>query len=296
MTRLHLQAPAKLNLGLEIVGRRADGFHEIVTILQTVSLVDDLVIAQAEELTVICSDSNLSGRDNLVYEALVRLRQRAGLDRGVAVSIKKRIPAAAGLGGASSDAAAALVGAARLWGTNLSDEDLVEMAAGLGSDVPFFLKGGAALATGRGDRLKALPPLDDQHVLIATPRLSEPIPRKTATLYGALAEGDFSDGAAVRANAERLRRGEPIDPGLLGNAFARPLLALRPELERIPAALRATGAPFAVLSGAGPSFYTLLASRTQAATIAAALDRDFGGSVLVHVGQPISKPPVPTPT
>ena len=147
-------APAKLNLGLRILGRRPDGYHDIVSVLQTVDLCDRMVFTPAPpgETLVHCDNPDVpDGPENLVYRAVEILRRATGAGHGVRVDLNKRIPTGAGLGGGSSNAATALRALDRLWGLDLRPERLAALAAELGSDVPFFLTGGTAVVTGRGE-------------------------------------------------------------------------------------------------------------------------------------------------
>lgn len=179
-----LSAPAKVNLTFEALGRRADGYHEVRTVLHAVSLADEVAFALADELRLVVEppiaeppgDGALSsaasaptGDDNLVLRAARLLRREAGVTAGAAIRLRKRIPVAAGLGGGSSDAAATLRGLRRLWGLDLDADALRELAAQLGSDVPFFVTGGAAFAEGRGERLTPLPPAQGSVVVMAPP-------------------------------------------------------------------------------------------------------------------------------
>ena len=150
---------AKINLTLEILGKRADGFHEVRTVMQTVGLADRLEVSAAADLSFTCSDPALATPDNLVYRAARLLQAEYAVRTGAALRLEKRIPVAAGLGGGSSDAAATIVALNRLWNLQLSLTEQRRLAARLGSDVPFILTGGTALATGRGERITPLPPL-----------------------------------------------------------------------------------------------------------------------------------------
>src|SRR5687768_1385067 len=148
--RLVLTAHAKINLTLEVLGKRADGFHEIRSVMQRITLADTLTIRRAEELILACSDPELEGPENLVWRAAELLRGEYGVSAGASLALEKRIPVAAGLGGGSSDAAAALRGLNELWKLGLNGERLRDLGARLGSDVPFFLlESGSALAEGR---------------------------------------------------------------------------------------------------------------------------------------------------
>ncbi len=291
---IRVHAPAKLNLGLEVLGPRADGFHNLATILQTIALYDTVTLSPAGAVSVDCADPALATTDNLIVRAVERLRGTLGESRGALVHLAKAIPVAAGLGGASSDAAAALLSARALWQSPAADDLLVAIGAEIGSDVPFFFHGGTALATGRGDELAALPPIGDCWFVVVSPRLA--IPEKTARLYRALHQSDYSDGALVRAQAARLRLQQPVDPSLLGNAFTRPLTALFPELSELGATMRRAGAPHVALSGAGPSHYTIVTDPKQAARLASTLRAALRQNAQVNLVSPVGNPPIPVAT
>jgi 4-diphosphocytidyl-2-C-methyl-D-erythritol kinase len=287
---VRIAAPAKLNLGLEIVGRRPDGYHDLVTIFQAIDLCDELTLAPAADEEIRADLPGLEDERNLAVRALERIRETAGTSAGASLHIRKRIPIAAGLGGASSDAAAALLAGRAFWRSPASDADLAALALALGSDVPFFLRGGTALAGGRGEQLTPLPTPASAFVIVA-PHIA--IPAKTATLFSRLTPGDWSDGAAVRTNAARLRAGLPLDPALLGNAFARPLLAMLPALADVLALLRKAGAPNLALSGAGPAHYVVLDDSERASALAATIRNKLAGRADVVIAHPLAHPPAP---
>ncbi|HEU0113366.1 MAG TPA: 4-(cytidine 5'-diphospho)-2-C-methyl-D-erythritol kinase [Thermomicrobiales bacterium] len=290
---VRIAAPAKLNLGLEIVGRRPDGYHNLVTIFQAIDLCDALTLAPAAGDAIRADLPGLADERNLAVRALERIRETAGTSAGASLHIRKRIPIAAGLGGASSDAAAALLAGRAFWRSPASDADLAALALALGSDVPFFLRGGTALADGRGEQLTPLPTPASAFVIVA-PHIS--IPAKTATLFSRLTPGDWSDGAAVRTNAARLRAGLPLDPALLGNAFARPLLAMLPALADVLALLRKAGAPNLALSGAGPTHYVVLDDSERASALATTIRNKLAGRADVVIAHPLAHPPSPRMT
>jgi 4-diphosphocytidyl-2-C-methyl-D-erythritol kinase len=317
---IEVAAPAKLNLGLEVLARRDDGFHEIATIFLAIDLQDRLTFAPSDQILLRCDDPAVAGEENLVLRALRELRREAltplppsptaagegerkplahrngpgahwaavGVRAGAAVDLVKRIPVAAGLGGASSDAAAALRGGRELWRLDLADDALRGIAAGLGSDVPFFLDGGCALGRGRGEMLTALPIPRDRWFVVVVPLVK--IPAKTATLYASLTASDLSDGARVAAQAERLRAGGALDSALLGNAFARALYARCPELADLPAIMRDTGAPGAAITGAGPAHYAAFDDAERAARVADRLRERFGNRAEIIVAAPLREP------
>lgn len=292
MTSVFVLTPAKINLGLEIIGRRDDGYHEIATILQSVSVFDRLSCRPAPELSLRVTahrwdsqhgavvDELAPGR-NLVMAAARRLRERIRFPSGAAIELRKRIPIAAGLGGASSDAAACLLALCALWGVNLSQATLAQLAAELGSDVAFFLSGGTALATGRGEVLTRLPNPCFTWYVIAVP--VHHLGNKTAVLYSMLRSDDFSPGDRIERLAATIRRGLRPDPWMLDNAFSRAVAQAFPETLAMRSAMLAAGAPFVALSGAGPAHYTAVDSIGHAVSIGAATRSRLGAEYRVLI-------------
>ncbi len=268
---IRLFAPAKLNLGLEVLGRRDDGYHDVVTIMQAVSLFDYIDLLPATELHY-DGDPGIPREVDLVWRALEHARRDLGITLATRVRLHKRIPLAAGLGGGSSDAGTLLGVLGALAG--LSGDMAALAAARLGSDVPFFTRGGTALATSTGTDLQWLPPLRQRYwFVIVVPDVA--IPSKTAALYRELTAADFSDGEATMIQAQRLWNGEPLDLSLLRNTFAQPLMAREPVRRAIDA-LHHAGADHVLPAGAGPSVFTATTTREQAESIAARLGTTQG--------------------
>ncbi|HEY7869399.1 MAG TPA: 4-(cytidine 5'-diphospho)-2-C-methyl-D-erythritol kinase, partial [Methylomirabilota bacterium] len=181
-----LRASAKVNLALEVLGKRGDGYHEIATVLQAVDLADRLRLETADTLSLHVDDPDLPTDDgNLVMRAARLLQKAAGREAGARIGLTKRIPVAAGLGGGSSDAAAALWGLSRLWKLGWPRARLRELAVELGMDVPFFLGPGRAIATGRGERLAALPGGGGYALVLVNPK----VPLSTREVYGRVPAG-----------------------------------------------------------------------------------------------------------
>lgn len=251
-----LFAYGKVNLSLEVLGRRDDGYHEIATILQTVDLSDVLTFVPSDGLEVSCDVPDLSGPRNIVWDAAVNLAAHAQIEPRVRVGIEKHIPSAAGLGGGSADAAAALRGLNGLWGLALSAAGLFRVASKLGSDVPFLVQGGTALGTGRGDVLKHLVTRDGVPILLVIP--AESIHRKTPTLYGKLTAEDYTDGTRTHA----LSRSEALSEGMITsescqNAFSRAALEIFPGLADVWERTASITKYPPTLSGAGPAFFCM---------------------------------------
>ena len=246
---IRLKAPAKVNLFLEVLGRRPDGYHEVAAVLQEIGLEDDLSAEPAGSFTLSCSGLAIpeGGGENLVLKAARLLAREAGVKEGVAFRLHKRIPAGAGLGGGSSDAAAALKACCRLWKLDLSAA--LGTAAAVGSDVPFFLTGGTALCTGRGERIERLPsPLSNTEICTEICVVWPGIHLSTQQVYGAMG-GDFSGRKSASEFVKSLQSKEMH----LFNRLEEPALKLRPELGLLRKAL----GPGALMSGSGSAFFRL---------------------------------------
>lgn len=250
-------------MALEVLGKRDDGYHEIATVMQAVDLCDRLVLEDAEDLTIEASDEVPADRSNLAMRAAAALREAAGLERGARISLDKRIPVAAGLGGGSSDAAAVLLGLNRLWGLRWPAARLAEVAVRVGMDVPFFLRGGVALATGRGERIERV-----RGVGLALVLVNPGVGTSTAETYGRVTPDMYTDGRRARALVAALasrrsaRVAESLYNGLEGAAAAG-----HPEIGRMKAALLAAGALGAAMSGSGPTVFGLARSFEHARQI-----------------------------
>jgi len=265
-----MKAHAKINLGLEVLGKRDDGYHEIVSILQTVSLADTLVFEPDDTLWLHCDVPGLQSQDNLVVRAAQVLQRATGQHRGASIELRKRIPVAAGLGSGAADAAVALVGLDRLWETRLPPGSLAVLAAEVGSDVPFFLVGGTALAEGRGELVSALPPVPEVWMVVLDTRIV--IESKTARLYSMLDPADFSSGARTLKLAARLRRGGAIEESLLYNVFERVAFDCAPELQGYRSRFLEAGAARVHLAGAGPALFALVSGEAEGRAVRANLE------------------------
>ncbi|MCL5256644.1 MAG: 4-(cytidine 5'-diphospho)-2-C-methyl-D-erythritol kinase [Chloroflexi bacterium] len=260
--KLSLRACAKLNLTLEVLGKRPDGYHEIASVMQQIDLCDELSLEQAPDLSLECDVPGLQGGDNLVLRAAGRLRDLSGWAHGARITLTKHIPLAAGLGGGSSDAATALLGLNRLWGMDLQKQQLAGIAAGIGSDVPFFLSGISALARGRGEILTPLPGIASTWFVLLKPAIV--IEHKTAVLYSRLAREDYSDGARSELLSGLLASRAPVDPGLYCNVFDRALKREYAEVREAWRAFEEAGATTIHACGSGPTLFSPFASEAQA--------------------------------
>lgn len=304
-----LPSPAKVNLGLNVLAKRPDGYHEVQTIYQMIDLSDRLTLEpRPRGIEVVCDHPGLSiPTDNLVYRAAHLLAERGKVTVGAKITLEKRIPLGAGLGGGSGNAAAVLWGLNRLWGMGLDPRTLMELAGRLGSDVPFFLFAPRAYATGRGELLERLPSSHKLWLVLLYPNF----PISTAWAYAAydqfcraappkiaqegdnpLFPGDFEGSpaarggkmAALRAVLESGREDE-VGPHLWNN-LELPVGASYPAIFEMKQALLSQGATGALMSGSGSTVFGLFPSRREAEAAQRALSREkdwscfFAGSIM----------------
>ncbi|MBI1750717.1 MAG: 4-(cytidine 5'-diphospho)-2-C-methyl-D-erythritol kinase [Acidobacteria bacterium] len=273
MRFLRISAFAKINLCLDILGRRADGYHELRTVFQTISLHDTLELSLTRNPGIVleCDDPSLPlGRENLVWRALDVLRRALRLRSGVHAMLHKQIPAGRGLGGGSSDAAAALIGLLRLTGRRLPAPRLLEIAAGLGADVPFFLCGGRALGVGRGDEIYPLPDLPRRAVLVVSPA-SIAVPTRDAYAW-------VSSTLTERRPASKIWCFCALcwSPqwNALSNGFEKAVFARHPRLGTIKRKLLQGGAAEAALAGSGSAVFGVFPDPAQARRTARSFSDD----------------------
>jgi 4-diphosphocytidyl-2-C-methyl-D-erythritol kinase len=272
-----LRAPGKLNWTLEALAKRPDGYHEVRTILQTIDLSDWVTLTHSDGLTLELRGEagSLAGEateTNLAYRAAALLQEWLSAAHGARIELEKHVPVGAGLGGGSSDAAAVLRGLRALWRIDIADEELASLASELGSDVPFFLRGGAALASGRGEQLSSLPDEPTQRLVIAWPRRPAP-PDKTARMYGALRPEHYRDGSYTERLAARFRTGAPPTNDDLSNVFEDLLAVVDAAAAQTFEEAKALGVGSPHLAGSGPAVFFLLASDDPAGPLLRALER-----------------------
>jgi 4-diphosphocytidyl-2-C-methyl-D-erythritol kinase len=270
---IRLKAAAKINLSFEVIGRRDDGFHEVRTVLQAIDLADVVEVEAADEIRLTVEPVGaVPVEGNLVLRAAVALREATGVAGGAAITLAKRIPVAAGLGGGSSDAAATLLGLRRLWGVDRDKSVVYRIAAGLGSDVPFFLRGGTAIGSGKGDALELLPMPVERFAVVVTPRDVGADDAKTSRLYGLLKPPHFSDGSSTGAVVFRIVKGQPVG-NAMRNTFSAVAGDAHESYQKACAALATTEAGTILLAGAGPSLFTLVDGEVVGERIAASMEQ-----------------------
>lgn len=256
MKSFTLPSFAKINLNLRVLGKRPDGFHELFTVFQTVSLHDSLSFSENEDIRLTCDDTSIpTDQRNLVVKAANLLKERSGIRLGVSLHLKKRIPAPGGLGGGSSNAAIALIGLSKLWKLDLSADDLQTMACELGSDVPYFLIGGTAIGSGRGTQIEPIEDLQVPHLLIVTPnvRVSTPDAFKSLDAPNLTTSDAERILIVCRFEARKL----DLLQSVLTNDMEPAVFAAYPEIERVKHTLLRLGAVGAMMSGSGASVFAV---------------------------------------
>lgn len=266
MNQLRLKALAKINLGLDVLRRREDGYHEVKMIMQTIHLHDQIHLKKIEEEEIRIR-SNLyylpNNENNLAYKAANLLREEFHLPGGVSINLKKIIPVAAGMAGGSSDAAAVLFGMNKLYGLKLSMTELMERGVKLGADVPYCIMRGTALAEGIGEKLTKLPPMPKCHILIAKP----PINVSTKFVYENLHANELKpeEHPEIDKQLEALQEGnlEKLTEAM-GNVLERVTVTEYPVINEIKQLMVDCGALGAMMSGSGPTVFGIFKSYNQA--------------------------------
>lgn len=257
------KAPAKINLSLDVLHKRSDGYHEVEMVMTMVDLADRIEMQELSRDTIIISSQ--AGyipldEKNLAFQAARLIKDRYDVKQGVYIHLDKQIPVAAGLAGGSSDAAATLRGLNRLWNLNIPMEDLQVLGAELGSDVPFCVTGGTAVARGRGEKLEPIVSPPQCWVVLAKP----PINVSTSEIYGKLNAREIRHHPSTEGvlNAIREKRFDQLC-GSLGNVLEEVTLDLYPEVRHLKQCMQRLGADGVLMSGSGPTVFGLVSKEAK---------------------------------
>ncbi|HEY4612661.1 MAG TPA: 4-(cytidine 5'-diphospho)-2-C-methyl-D-erythritol kinase [Bacteroidota bacterium] len=279
-----LRAYAKINLGLQILGKRPDQYHDIETVFHQINLCDEIDLSEnGDSIRFHCDMRELPGDDsNLCIRAVKLLQQITGTAKGVDIVLRKRIPLAAGLGGGSTDAATTLKGLTKLWGLDISNDELRALSLSLGSDVPFFIDGGSAYATGKGEQLQLIELELPYWIVVVTP----PVQISTAWAYGNMHVNPHVKREDLRSLIGENMNQPRVLVNKLRNDFEPLVFRHHPEVMRIKEQLVRGGAEFALMSGSGSSVFGLFSDGKYAKELAEALAPQYRTSLT----EPFFKP------
>lgn len=273
MEKIQLKAYGKINLGLDVLRKRPDGYHDLNMIMQTVDVYDDILIAKTEnagEITVKTDALVLSnGMDNLAYMAAKTLLDEFGMESGISIDIHKRIPIAGGMAGGSADCAATLIGINKMFDLGLNKEQLMERGVKLGADVPYCIMGGTAIAAGIGEILTPLPTPPQCHIVIAKP----PISVSTAYVYGHIRPNEIQRHPDIEAMSAAIKEQDLKKlASLLYNVMEDVTVPAYPVIKNIKEVMIAQGALNSIMSGSGPTVFGLFDDLKKAQNAMKALE------------------------
>lgn len=271
MKTITLQAPAKVNYLLDVIGRRPDGYHELRMVMQRVGLCDEITITlnDGDQLTVTCGIKGVpDGPGNIAWKAARAILDLAGSKQGAAITINKRIPSAAGLGGGSSDAASVLMGMNELLKLKLSDQQMMDIGVTLGADVPFFIFKQTALAEGIGEKLSAMPPMPRLWVLLVNPGVHV----STGWVYNNL---QLTNRSGLARLPELFSSIDDVC-AMLSNDLESVTIPAFPVIDEIKQRMLMLGAVASMMSGSGPTVFGLFRDKTTAESACEAITQDTG--------------------
>ena len=273
MNDYRIKACAKINLGLDVIKKLENGYHQVKMIMQTVDICDELLLERADSGIVLTSDCpELSmGTDNLIYKAVRLMQETYRIPGGVRIHLKKRIPIAAGMAGGSTDAAAAMKGMNRLYGLDVPLRDLMSLGLALGADVPYCLMGGTALAEGIGEKLTALPPAPDRFILVAKPDISV----STRFVYEHLDAAGLTEHPDIDGMRAAIEQGSL--QGILdrmGNVLETVTIPACPIIRQLKTRMRELGAVNSLMSGSGPTVFGIFLEEQKIRQAREALEKE----------------------
>ena len=270
---LRLPSFAKINLSLRVVGKREDGFHELCTVFQTVSLADEIAFSESDSVTLTCSDPSMpTGSENIIYRAAERLRQEYDIRSGAAIHLEKHIPSPGGLGGGSANAAVTLLALRKLWDLQITDAALESIGRELGADVPFFFHGGTALGTSRGDVIEPLDDIRPQPMLIVTPNVSVPTRDAFARINAPSLTSEAAKSILQICRFEA--KSADFVQTALTNDLESSVFESFPEVRRVKQTLLELGASNAAMSGSGASVFAIFDKEETRQAALKALDNE----------------------
>jgi len=288
-TRIRVRAPAKINLHLRVYKRRDDGYHGIRSLFQTVSLADELIVGSLKEKYAIEIEGvfDCPIESTTVFKAVRVFREATGIQDGVFIKVAKRIPAGGGLGGGSSDAEATLRALNELFSTGLSVSNFTALGLSIGSDVPFFVLGSAALVTGRGEIVETIQARQDFGLILVFPGVAV----NTASAYALLDKERPDDSMEADPDCADIVRSYQEHPSgwLFANSFERPIIRVQPRIARCLELLEESGADFSRMSGSGSTVFGVFADPDMAEEARGTLSTKIGSEAMVRSVRPLAR-------
>ncbi len=281
MNKIFYPARAKINISLDVLHKRPDGYHEVEIVMQSIDLSDILVFKRAAEgvIELECAHPQVPlDRTNLIIKAVERLREKTGVNKGVIINLEKNIPIGAGLAGGSTDAAAALVAVNRLWGLRLTPEELLETGSELGADIPYCIQGGTCLAKGKGEVLTKLPPLPALWVMLVV----FPFSVSTAETYGSFEPGGIEKRPDTSAVIKSINQGKTKELARsMGNILESVTFQKHPVIAQRKRELEDKGLLAVQMTGSGPTLFCLAENKEELEQVARALSPCEGEKILI---------------
>ena len=258
---MNLTAHAKINLTLEVLRKRDDGYHEIVSLMYRLGIHDLVSISTASEIIVETNLPSINGRENLAYRAALLMRDEFDVNAGAKIQINKRIPLAAGLGGGSADAATVINGLNSLWSINADEKTLVNLGSSIGSDIPFMLQDNSAIVKSRGEIVEQIPSDEQLSLVLLFPEIV--LRDKTKTMYSYLTKNHYSDGRHTLKAQKYLENGNKLPIDATFNVFDQVVGLAYPELQKYKDAFLEVGATNIGMAGSGPSLFSLVETESE---------------------------------
>ena len=281
MLQAKITAYAKINLVLDVLRKREDGYHEVAMVMQAVDLHDTIHLKEAERNWITTNNRHIPMNMNNLAMRAVTLMQRefSGQVPKLEVTLEKQIPVAAGMAGGSTDCAAVMLGINQICNLGLTQKELEYLASQLGSDIPFCIGGPTALATGRGELIEPLPECPELHLVLVKP----PFGVSTPKVYGNLRIHEVAEHPDVQQCIDGLKAGDKAQVlNAMGNVLERSTFELQPKVEQIKNGMRACGAEHVLMSGSGPTVFAAFAEQSQAEQYYNKLRKQYPGAVLTH--------------
>jgi len=278
MDSLTFKSYGKINLTLEIINKRIDGYHNLFSIMQTIDLFDIITFSESSKIEIECNNKEINESGNIIEKAITLLKDYSHTKKGIRISLDKNIPISAGLGGGSSNAAIVLIVLNTIWNLKINTPTLHRLSSMIGSDVPFFLKGGTALTQGRGEKIKRLPKIQKLWILLVPEK--NVMKDKTQQIYNNLLSSDYSDGSYTLELQKIIKKKQKISHLSIINSLRESAMQLFQNLEKTESKMIQAGAKAVHLSGSGPTLFSMHHTKKEAVKVKQLLGEHAINSIL----------------